>query len=173
MHAAHSSDAALSYSPYVSDPDKYKQHFSSSSFYNPNSFCLVGEVDSLPTVGDNLGRQVGGGSGGEAPAPLVKLVSPTEGAVERAKEELKRERKQKRVSRSLHLLGGGGRGNTSSSKKNNKKKKKSTHKPATKAKGKGTSKKTASTQKKKKSATSAKGKGKKSKSNARGLSKKK
>lgn len=102
MYAPHSSDTGLNYTPYVSDPNKYKDHFVSSSFYNPTSFCPLGGGVEPPAL-------VGEGSGGGA---LVKLVSPTEGAVARAKEELKREKKEKRARNSPHLLAGKGRSST-------------------------------------------------------------
>lgn len=91
MHPASDGDKGLAYVQYVSDPEKYRHHFATQTMYDPSSFHLIGELDSMPMTGEGKAS--------------VKLISPTEGAVERAKEELKEEAKAKRI----HSVVGQGR----------------------------------------------------------------
>lgn len=95
MHSAHGGDKGLAYVPYVSNPQKYRDHFASSTNYDPSSFHLIGDIRSLPMTGE-----------GKA---TVKLISPSEGAVQRAKEELSNEIKEEVRAKRLHSFVGRGR----------------------------------------------------------------
>lgn len=102
MYAAPTAEQGLIYRPYLSDGEKYKKHFSLRQSYDCAPFQVIGPVASLsPNV------QAGEGD------PTIKLVSPTEGAVERAEEDKKREDKATRKQKRLQSVVGGGRGKTS------------------------------------------------------------
>ena len=106
MYAAPSGKQGLSYLPYFSDGETYKQHFAMKQVYDCQPFHVIGAIPSM-----QMSNQGGKGE------PTVKLVSPTEGAVERAEEEKKREDKEERKQKKLHSFIGSGARKTSQRKK--------------------------------------------------------
>lgn len=97
MHSSLDSGDGIGYVPYISNEDTYRHHFTSHASYDPSSFHLIGDARSAPMVGEGKEKA------------CVKLISPSEGAVARAKEELSRERKEESKAKRLQLCVGKGR----------------------------------------------------------------
>lgn len=98
MHSSSHSKQTLSYLPYISDAIKYKEHFGKRQMYSPNTFHTIGPVSMTVKNHET-----------EKSNPTVKIISPTEGAIERAKEDKKREDKEKVIQKKLHSITGRGR----------------------------------------------------------------
>ena len=104
MYASSSADKGLSYRPYLSDGEKYKRHFSVRQNYDCSPFHLLGPVSNLSPI-----MQTGEGE------TTIKLISPTEGALERAEEDKKREDKEVRKRTRIQSAIGGGKSKVSKS----------------------------------------------------------
>lgn len=97
MYAAPTGQQGLAYIPYISDGETYKQHFAVKHVFDSQPFHIIGPIRSHQ-------RSPQEGEGEMA----VKLISPTEGAVERAEEEKKREDKEQKKQKILQSFVGGG-----------------------------------------------------------------
>jgi len=136
--------------PYIENPNLYKQHFSKTYEPGVGDITLLCEGNNKPNfISDRLidfqkrnkeeidtgeiEMQIGGGD--------VQLVSPSEGALDRAKAELQREHVNRRKDKVNHSMGGRGKGKVKNNKAksgrksiNNKSKQKSKQKPKQKPK---------------------------------------